>query len=307
MPLARRPYLFSLFLLAGLAISNLATAQPYELTFERPFAVGSQYAISGEAYVTEEMHQRVNGQLAEESESHAELNLTGSVEVLAVNDHGGVTRLALTIAEYDIEIDDRGIELAAGQRILAAVGDDGVTISYENGQAVDEAIFELLDTFLGDLIDDDEVGENDAMMNMAGPKSPGDRWQFNHDKMIQDAAEDGELDLAAAAMESEMHFVEVNQDNEFGEPVAVLETTATMKDFGFPEGTFPGWLEIKGAEIKLGGGGMLPLDKASHQGTHTMEFELAFLAAGKVPGEEVQVEIEVEAQRGMTITLKNLP
>jgi len=300
----KRAFVPTVALLAALASPIFCAAEEYQLVFDRSHEVGAQYTITGEAYITEEMHQQVNGELTEENESSSELNLSGVVEVLAVNENGGVSQAALAVGEYDIEINSEGVELQADRRIMAVVEDDEVSYSYENGAAITGDLAELLDMFLDGLVDEDgDGGDTDKMMNAQEPRSPGDRWEMNHAQMIEDAGEGGELGMEEEDMESEVHFVEVNDNNDFGIPMAVIEMGMRVVDFTFPTDEFPEWLVVDGAVIEMEGGGMLPLDVNSSVGSNHVEMEMAFQAAGTVPGQDVEVKVEFEMQRGSSITL----
>lgn len=308
MTLAKRFTFPAATLLLALSMPTLSSAEDYQLTFDRPHEAGARYAISGEAYIGQEMHQRVDGQATEEQSSFSEINMQGEIDVLAVNENGGVSELALTAGEYDIEINDEGVELASDMRIIATVEEDDVTYRYENGDAIEGELAELLGMFLDDLLDEDgDGGDTDAMMNCDEPRSPGDTWEMNHDYMIADAAESGELGLEDAEMESEVHFVQVNNANDFGEAMAEIEMSVEIEDFTFPTNEFPEWMLIKESGIAMEGGGMLPIDPTSHKGRHYVEVEMGFLASGTVPGQGVVVEVEFEMERGSDVTLSEMP
>ncbi|XAM00350.1 hypothetical protein OT109_02970 [Phycisphaeraceae bacterium D3-23] len=308
MSIAPRTLLPAAALLISLALPTLTQAEDYDLVFDRPHEVGARYAVSGEAYINEEVHQRVNGETTEEQSSVSEVNMAGTLEVLVVNDAGGVSQFALTVGEYDIEINDEGIELQQDRRIIGGVEGGEATFRYENGDAIEGDLAELLDTLLDDFLDDHgDGGQSDEMMNLDGSKSPGDRWEMNHDYMVQQAIEDGELTLDPDQIESEVHFVGVNENNDFGIPMAVIEMSLRTEGFAFPTDGFPEWMEIKESYIELEAGGMLPIDPTSHQTRHENEFEMAFLATGEVPGQGVRVEVEVESNRGSALTVRELP
>ncbi|MFI4862212.1 MAG: hypothetical protein ACIAXF_16225 [Phycisphaerales bacterium JB063] len=304
MSIAARTFIPATALLLSLAMPTLSQAQPYELVFDRPHDVGARYSVAGEAYISQEMHQRVNGDTMQEQSTHSEVNLEGVVDILAVNAAGGVTQLALTVGEYDIEINDIGVELQADRRIIGTVEGDDARFHYENGDAIDDELGELLEMFLDDLLDDEgSAGDADETMNLDGPKSPGDRWEMGHDYMVQSAREDGQIALDPDRIESEVHFVEVNEDNDFGTAMAVIELTMRTEGVTFTGDDFPEWMEMQESYIEMEGSGMLPIDPALHKGRHEVEMEMAFLVAGEVPGQGVQVEIEVEMNRGSTLVL----
>lgn len=293
-------------LMLALLVPGAADAQPHQLTLDRDHAVGERYGVTGEAYITQEMQQHVDGVLTEETLTESELNMTGVIEVLAVNDAGGVSRLALVVSAYDIEINDEGVELQQDRRIIAAVAEGETAYAYENGDAIEGELAELLDMFLEDLVDEDgDGGDADVMMNLGEARSPGDKWAMNHEAMAADAAEKGELFLEAEDMESEVHFVEVDGSNDFSEPMAALEITMTITDCGFPN--FPDWLKIEESHIEMNGSGLIALDTASHQGLHETEMEMSLLARGKVPGQNVMVQVVVEGERGSALSITRMP
>ncbi|MEM9415349.1 MAG: hypothetical protein AAGA29_07725 [Planctomycetota bacterium] len=309
MSIATRSLFPAAALLVSLAMPALAQAEEgYDLVFDRPHEAGARYTVSGEAHISEEMQQRVNGQATESQSTASEINLEGVVEVLAVNETGGVTQLAMTVGEYDIEINDQGVELQQDRRIIGAVEGDEAQYRYENGDAIEGELAELLDIFLDDLLDDEgEAEDPDRIMNIDGPKSPGDRWAMDHAYMVQSAVEVGQLSLDADKMESEVHFVELNEDNDFGTAMAVIAMSMRAEDFSFPSDDFPEWLAIKESYIEMEGGGMLAIDPEMHRSRHDVEMEMAFLASGEVPGQGAQVEVEFEAHRRSSVTLSEMP
>jgi hypothetical protein len=290
-------------LMLALLVPVQSQADPVQLTLDRAHAVGDRYHVTGEAYITQEMKQHVDGTLTEEQYTESELNMTGVVEVLEVNDAGGVTRAALTVGEYDIEINDEGIELQQDRRIIAQVADGETVYRYENGDAIDGDLEELIDMFLEDLIDEDgHGGDANVMLNLEQPRSAGDRWEMNHEAMAADAVEKGELVIDADNMESEVHLVEINNNNDFGEAMAVLRMSMRVSAFTFAADQFPDWLKIIESQIEMEGSGMLPVEPTGHKGHHETEMEMVILARGKVPGQNVTVQVEVEGERGSSVT-----
>lgn len=290
-------------LMLALLVPTQSQADPVQLTLDRAHTVGDRYHVTGEAYITQEMKQHVDGTLTEEQYTESELNMTGVVEVLEINDAGGVTRAALTVGEYDIEINDEGIELQQDRRIIAQVADGETVYSYENGDAIEGDLEELIDMFLEDLIDEDgHGGDANVMLNLEQPRSAGDKWEMNHEAMAADAVEKGELVIDADNMESEVHLVEINNNNDFGEAMAVLRMSMRVSAFTFAAGQFPDWLKIVESQIEMEGSGMLPVEPTGHKGHHETEMEMAILARGKVPGQNVTVQVEVEGERGSSVT-----
>lgn len=307
MLIGMRPLFPAAALMLALLSPTQSAADPVRLTLDRDHAVGERYTVTGETYITQEMRQHVDGTLTEESSLESELNITGVAEVLEINAAGGVTRLALTVGEYDIEINDEGIELQQDRRIIASVVDGDTVFAYENGDAIEGDLAELIDMFLEDLIDEDgDGGDADTMMNLEQPRSAGDKWEMNHQAMAADATEKGELLMAAEDMQSEVHFVEVNNNNDFGEAMAVLRMSMRVSDFTFAAGQFPDWLKIEESQIEMEGSGMIPVDPTGHKGHHETEMEMVLLARGKVPGQNVTVQVEVEGERGSSVTFGDI-
>lgn len=307
MLIGMRPLFPAAALMLALLSPTQSAADPVRLTLDRDHAVGERYTVTGETFITQEMRQHVDGTLTEESWLESELNITGVAEVLEINAAGGVTRLALTVGEYDIEINDEGIELQQDRRIIASVVDGDTVFAYENGDTIEGDLAELIDMFLEDLIDEDgDGGDADTMMNLEQPRSAGEKWEMNHQAMAADATEKGELLMAAEDMQSEVHFVEVNNNNDFGEAMAVLRMSMRVSDFTFAAGQFPDWLKIEESQIEMEGSGMIPVDPTGQKGHHETEMEMVLLARGKVPGQNVTVQVEVEGERGSSVTFGDI-
>lgn len=297
--------------LGALSVASAVSAEDYALDIDRQLSAGQQFTIEGEAYNNTEMVQIFGEDDPIEENTSSEINLEGEMEILAVDEEGGVTRLVLRVTDYDIEYNDEGIELSPGKRLLLEVDGNEVLLTYEDGSALSDEAWELLHDLLSDLLDKEGYEEDDrqaAMLGIDQPRSPGEKWEIDPEQFSGEMNdEDGGmvLDNRSEVGDNECHFVELDT-RAFGEEVAVIELELEVAGFGFTPGVFPEVFEVEESEIEFNAEFWTPLEPTSGQMREEFEMEAAYRISGVIPEEKVKLVLDVEVEAGRTIVLRRI-
>ncbi|MEM1355119.1 MAG: hypothetical protein AAGH88_09565 [Planctomycetota bacterium] len=292
------PSLMAIFFiwLCSIALSPAASAEDdYQLTFERPAAVGQVYTFGSHGYVNLQMIQNLNNQPVAEETQLIEAQMRGTIRITQVDEKGEATALVLTPTDYAGRVDGEVVRINLNRALTIEAVEGELVVKDADGRPVLPEVVQVLDVLLSFVLETDTKEKTDDQIYKLGElRRPGQAWECDHELIAEGLSESGQFTIEPGQIESEMRFVEVGQV--FGEDAANLELDIEVSGFAVP-----GLVE-QGFEMKQSTGlvqirGMLPINPESTSGNVSKLIDFAVTAMLNLPDGQGVAELQLVMQR----------
>jgi hypothetical protein len=207
--------LFILVCAAALVLPFSALAQDakkYQLKLERPDKVGDK--SHDEINATLEKSQRVmqQGQVLKEEASNAKVSLTGTLEVLEVNDKGKIKKLQFSVENFTRHEEDgtKGQLLKEGTVITGTAMEGREKNKFEvEGKEVEETTAEILRQLLTMSGADKTKGDDDVIFGAKDPQAPGSEWKVDAKTFVDSMPDEMPFKLEEEGVSGRVKFLAV--------------------------------------------------------------------------------------------------
>lgn len=229
-------------LLSTALLVSLSLAEPVKLKLERPSKVGDKAEIIAKHTATGTQKVTVAGNVVQSRNTHENIVLEATGEVLAVSGRGKATKKKLAVKSLKFS-DEKGVEpqelLASGKEVIAELKGDEVAFTVA-GEAADDATAKALKTVIEMSADSgsDSSFDPDAIFNTTVPHAVGEDWDVDIAAMIKGAKVSDPFQFEAAGSSGKSRIEKLAKVE--GIDCAMLSGTLDLKLAavrGMPEGT----------------------------------------------------------------------
>lgn len=282
-------------------------AKDYDVKFARPIKVGAKYAMTADGALLRQTTITRGGATQKQPEDGFGIHLTGTVEVLALDDIGEEAKVSIAIDKCTRITSQGETELVPKGGILIAEGKGKDTIfSLEGGGELSKDAADALDLVVS--LDTNDTLTDDDLLGTAGRKKVGESWPVSSENIAKDSER---VNVIVKPEDVEGSFRIDGLEKKDG--VECLKMSGNMKvknlvakadeseDDGLPEG-----FVVEGGSMDAKYAGLFPLDLTV--GSLSESASITFITHIKSgSGKDGAVKVESRVQRAVEMKRRFLP
>lgn len=249
----RIPLFAALFTLS----STVLPAEGYIIPVDRVAKVGDKAKLAIEGETISKMKVTTNGQVAQDENTSWKAALEVTRTIGKVDDKGDATELTLEVHKSTVTRDGKSGELLPAGSVVKAVAIPGDKDEFSvNGEPVDEATHEVLNSLVDLSFGDAAKGDENKAFGLDQPRKPGDEWDVNVAELIATLPPEIPLILDPATTKGKMKFVELTDGPDGKAALLQGEVALGLKGMqGLPPNA-----KFEGSSFTVALDGLFPID-----------------------------------------------
>jgi len=240
----------SLCLLAGSALAQ----EDYQIRLDRPHKVGEKFKVAVQAEDTRGQKVSQDDKVLQDGKVKVKANLEATMEVLAVDEAGDVTKAAYTVAKFDAEINGNSTKALDEGAVITAGRKDGQKLYLIKDEPAPQGLARLLDLVIP--VKEEGKPDKDPTFGTKQRQKVGDSWAVNSE-LIAKGLSGKALKVAAENVSGKTTLVEAVTVGDV--KCLRLKVEVTLQNVSFP---LPPGSKTLEATIGIGVEAVLPVDPA---------------------------------------------
>lgn len=304
--LRRLPLILICLFVNASAVADEA-AKDYEVKFARPIKVGMKYEMTADGALLRQTTVTRGGTTQKQPEDGFGIHLSGTVEVLALDDLGEEAKVSITIEKCTRLTSQGESELIPKDGVLIAEGKGKDTkFSLEGGAELSKDAADALDLVVS--LDTNDKFTDDDLLGTSGRKKVGESWPVSSENIARDSER---VNVIVKPEDVEGSFRIDGLEKKDG--VECLKMSGNMKvknlvakadeseDDGLPEG-----FVVEGGSMDARYAGLFPLDLTV--GSLSESASITFVThISNGSGKDGAVKVESRVQRAVEMKRRFLP
>lgn len=296
-----------LCLCAGAPAAAEEGAKDYDVRFARPIKVGAKYAMTADGAMLRQTTITRGGATQKQPEDGFGVHLSGTVEVLALDDIGEEAKVSIAIDKCTRITSQGEAELVPKGGVLIAEGKGKDTkFSLEGGGELSKEAADALDLVVS--LDTNDKFTDDDLLGSPGRKKVGESWPVSSENIAKDSER---VNVLVKPEDVEGSFRIDGLEKKDG--VECLKMSGNMKvknlatkadeseDDGLPEG-----FVVEGGSMDAKYAGLFPVDPSI--GSLAESASITFVTQIKGgSGNEDAIKVESRVQRAVEMKRRFLP